>query len=250
VDKKLLLSQKFQQMTVGLMPEIAKLLQLHGPPISSLKADGSPVTPLDLALSRLIEDFSQKFFPAVTIYSEENFSLWRFPMMAIDPIDGTKEYIKGSSEWAVSVALLETSDFTGAGWVYNPSTKESYLNPPVRPFQIKSRYQGEVSCSEWEKGWYRDLTSSVFSCSPVGSIAYKLGRLAQGQSDFVVSLAPKNIWDVAAGSILCQQAGLKFYSQGKEVKKVQQLYQAPLIWCHQELYLQLCELFPWKDTGL
>ena len=84
----------------------------------------------------------------------------------------------------------------------------------------------------------------------MGSIAYKLARLANGESDFVVSLAPKNIWDIAGGTLLCFKSGMKFYSQGKEVTKVQKLYQPPLIWSSSEVSPELLKLFERTDRYL
>ena len=164
--------------------------------------------------------------------------------MAIDPIDGTREYILNLPEWAVSVGHFSHESFKGEGWVYNPSTLEIFTGSgKVR--EIKNNiYEGEVSRSEWSKGLYSEIKNEKFKFTPKGSIAYKLGRLSDGKIDFVVSLAPKNIWDIAGGTLLCQKAGLKFYSEGKEVIKVKKLYHPPLIWCREELFSELSKIFP------
>ena len=77
---------------------------------------------------------------------------------------------------------------------------------------------------------------------PKGSIAYKLGLLAAGNSDFVISMTPKSIWDIAGGTLLCQRSKIKFYSEGKEVLEVKQNYLPPLIWCHEEIFEELSSL--------
>lgn len=210
----------------------------------TIKADGSPVTKLDLALSALVESCVREHLPDHNFYSEENFQAWSFPMVVVDPLDGTKEYVRGTPEWAISVAQLLTTDMSGEGWVYNPLTQELYSSGEGRKFAPKEKYQGEVSRTEWEQGLFNKISDVAFELSPMGSIAYKLGRLSAGKIDFVISLRPKNIWDIAAGTILCQQAGLVFYAQGKEVVSVQQKYQPPLIWCAPELFPQLSKLFP------
>lgn len=233
------------------IPEIQTLTREHPASPPTMKLDGSPVTSLDLALSTLIENLSLTHFEGVTIYSEENYSDWKFPLMAIDPLDGTREYIKQRPEWAVSIGHFESSTFVGEGWVYNPMTKELYDNQQtLTQFVEKSVYYGEVSHSEWEKGFYEKVESPEFKIKPMGSIAYKLGRLSAGEIDFVVSLAPKNIWDVAGGTLLCHNSGIRFYSQGKEVTEVTQLYSPPLIWCHPKLAASLSALFQATDKRL
>lgn len=244
VDKKQLLRPNLARIMVEVIPQIHELHTKHPSNPGNLKHDGTPVTSLDLALSVLLENMTHEHFKGVMAYSEENFSEWSFPMMAIDPIDGTKEYILNRPEWAVSVGLIENEDFHGQGWVYNPSTKELYSSEQAKiSFVHKPVYYGEVSHSEWDKGFYHSFKSEKFKLTPKGSIAYKLGRLSGGQVDFVVSLAPKNIWDIAAGTLLCAESGIKFYSQGKEVTEVKQLYQPPLIWCHEEISQELLNLF-------
>jgi len=208
-----------------------------------IKEDGTPVTTLDLILSQYFESQAGEF-PNSVFYSEENFSEWGFPLIALDPLDGTQEYINENPEWAVSLAVLENDHFHGCGWVFNPMTEESYFSPIKRHYQKKSSYRGEVSKSEWKKGLFKNKSSDEFQLKAVGSIAYKLARLSNGQCDFVVSLQPKNIWDIAAGTVLCHEAGMKFYSQGKEVTKVEKRYEIPLIWCHEELWPSLQKLFP------
>lgn len=223
--------------------DIQRVLRLHQEIRVTQKADGSPVTELDLALSELIEDFAQEQYPDHCFYSEENFKDLRFPLLALDPLDGTREYVKGSAEWAISVGLFANQDFAGEGWVYAPAAKEEF-DSGNSAFALKDRYRGEVSRSEWERGLFTQSTGGKFVIEPVGSIAYKLGRLSAGLCDFVVSLRPKNIWDIAGGSLLCQETGIKFYENGHEVTQVKALYEAPLIWCHPELKTELFSLFP------
>ena len=228
---------------VNFITQINNSVGLHPSPTIQTKPDGSPVTELDLALSRLLEEMALLNYPEETFYSEEKFSDLKFPLLAIDPLDGTREYIRNRPEWAVSIAHFGSIEFSGEGWVYNPVTKELYHSEMMpMSFRVKPQYFGEVSHSEWDKGLYQLFKSEKFKLTPKGSIAYKLGRLAAGQVDFVISLAPKNIWDIAGGSLLCQQSKIKFYSQGQEVTKVQATYLPPLIWCHEELFEELSSL--------
>ena len=71
--------------------------------------------------------------------------------------------------------------------------------------------------------------------TPKGSIALKLGFLASGACEFVISKEPKSIWDIAAGTILCKQRGIKFYLGKVEQKSLDvKRLNFPLIWCREE----------------
>ncbi len=223
---------------------IDALVSLHPKAESKIKTDGTPVTELDLKLSSHIEQLMKNNFPGVTFYSEEKFSDWKFPLMALDPLDGTQEYLNGRDEWAISIGVFRDENFKGEGWIYNPKTGECFVKPVKRPFVVKKKYYGEVSRSEWEQGLFTDKSTALYQLEAIGSIAYKLGRLSYDRCDFVVSLRPKNIWDIAGGTLLCQEAGFKFYSKGKEVSKVQKQYLPPLIWCREELLEELSVIYP------
>lgn len=244
VDKKRLLIKSLAKIMVEHLASINAIVARYPQAAVQTKDDGSPVTELDLTLSAHVESLMEKEFPKFNFYSEEKFSEWSFPLLALDPLDGTREYIEGRDEWSLSIGIFENAHFEGEGWVYNPKTGECFAELPRRDFVKKDSYRGEVSRSEWEKGLFIDKSTDEFQVGPMGSIAYKLGRLASGKCDFVVSLRPKNIWDIAGGSLLCKNAGIKFYSQGKEVTTVEQLYQPPLIWCHEELFSKLSEIYP------
>lgn len=204
------------------------------------KEDGSPVTDLDLAISSYLQMVAENHL--FHFYSEENIGEWKFPLLVVDPLDGTKEFIAGRDEWAVSVALLTGEALSGQGWIYNPLRKKIYTNPSHQTFIEKEIYHGEASRTEWAKGYYQE-TFDQFQMNQMGSIAYKLARLSAGEIDFVVSLHPKNIWDIAAGTLLCKEAGINFYAKGKLVESFKPSFEGPLIWCHEKLFPKLSKHF-------
>jgi len=246
VDKKVLLSELFIKNMLDLSTHVQDLVRKHSPASVSFKPDGSPVTTLDLALTELIENEVHQHYPETSIYSEESEKNWSFPLISIDPLDGTREFVNNRPEWALSVAYLPSEKFEGTGWIYNPLTNESFYQGNSGD-EVKNRYLGEVSRSEWEKGLFKTFQHQQFEIRPMGSIAYKLGRLASKKIDFVVSLRPKDLWDIAAGTVLCHQAGLSFYSQGKKVTEVKKFYEPPLIWCSEKISDELLRLFQQKD---
>src|ERR1700737_5403995 len=74
------------------------------------KADGPPVTEADLAADRIIADGLARLIPDIPAISEERVDLAKSPYDAsfflIDPLDGTKEFVAGRSEFTVNLALV------------------------------------------------------------------------------------------------------------------------------------------------
>src|SRR5690606_1920198 len=124
-------------------------------------------TALDLALSELIEEMvAREFGTAVTFYSEEKHGEWAFPLMALDPLDGTKEHVAQRPEWAMSLGLLLSDNFEGQGWVYNPKTGESFSEGKALPGKQKTNYRGEVSRTEWDQGLFKNMSTEKYAVSP------------------------------------------------------------------------------------
>jgi myo-inositol-1(or 4)-monophosphatase len=230
-----------------------ELKQYFGPSsVTSLsfkeKIDKSVVTTIDQLISNSFKNLlsTHQIYKNYSFYSEEDYSSLEFPAAILDPIDGTIELLKGRPECAVSLAIMnspEISDPKNYGWIYNPfsgfsmdsnSMFHSHLN------RSSQQTMGFVSRSEWHKGFYRSVKDKSIVLVPRGSIAFKLGLLASGACDFVVSLAPKNIWDIAAGTILLHQRGINFYCNGNKISRLDQVcYGDKLIWCQENLNAKL-----------
>jgi myo-inositol-1(or 4)-monophosphatase len=136
----------------------------------------------------------------------------------VDPLDGTKEFVAGIPEWGISVALIE-GGVAIAGGVCNPATGEIFLGSREtgvtyngRRVQVSERSSFEgaeilASRSETERGEWKCFEQAPFAVRPMGSVAYKLARVAAGLADATWTLSPKNEWDVAAGVALVKAAG-------------------------------------------
>jgi myo-inositol-1(or 4)-monophosphatase len=219
-----------------------------------MKTDNTVVTEIDLFVSNLLKEKLNKHphFKTYHFFSEEEFSELIFPTAILDPIDGTRELIKGRAECAVSLALMKTpelSDPSNYGWLYNPFSGFS-LDSDV-PFvssnnKSKQKILGMVSRSEFEKGYFNDFLNldHHIEITPRGSIAFKLGLLASGGCDFVLSLSPKNIWDIAAGTVLCAQRGMKLYQNGVEITRLDKInMKGIMLWAPPELAEELWSKF-------
>lgn len=183
------------------------------------KANTDVLTEADLAADQCLKNALLGAFPQDGWLSEETEDsparLSKSRVWVVDPIDGTREFILGIPEYAVSVALVENGVPVLAG-VYNPETQEcfhavkgegAYCNG-VKVHcrsQAASPYVLLASRSEFKRGEWAPFASQAVKV--VGSIAYKLALVAAGQADATFSLGPKSEWDIAAGVLLVTEAG-------------------------------------------
>lgn len=129
----------------------------------------------------------------------------------VDPIDGTREFVEGLPQCSVSVALSHRGKIVFAAvcnpwdaliWAHGPGVQEEILDD--RRIAANRRICG--SRSEADDKLFDSLRG--LEVQPVGSIAYKLALVSLGHFDGVISLKPKNEWDIAAGVGLIEAAGL------------------------------------------
>jgi myo-inositol-1(or 4)-monophosphatase len=143
--------------------------------------------------------------------------LRKIRVWVVDPIDGTKAFIRGEPEFCISVALVEQGRPIVAA-VFNPSTGELfsatrdgglYLNDkPVTPQAQHGDQLPVIALSPWERqiGRFTSLEPHADS-RPMRSIAWALALSASGRLHGAATLEPENEWDVAAGTLLIAEAG-------------------------------------------
>lgn len=184
------------------------------------KSAWDPVTAADREVNEVLQEILLR--PDEGWFSEETTDdlsrLEKEKVWIIDPIDGTKEFISGIPEWAISVAYVVNGKPV-AGGISNPATNELILGSVEtgvsyngKPAQISNKLSldGAVilgSRSEAKRGEWDRFNDAVFSVRHVGSVAYKLSLVATGIGDATWTLVPKNEWDVAAGVALIESAG-------------------------------------------
>ena len=188
------------------------------------KEDGSPVTPTDREVDAFLRDALTRIAPGSGWLSEETADdparLDRPYVWIVDPIDGTKQFIRGLPEIAISVALVSGGRPVAAA-VLNPATDQEGLwvegaRPAFRglvprpaPATLDAT-EAIVSRTESEEGGLAGLEGVVGSTRAVGSVAYKLLRVAAGADALTYSLRPKSEWDVCGGVGLLVASGRVF----------------------------------------
>lgn len=185
------------------------------------KAPDNPVTDADLAADTLLKQRLMELLPEAGWLSEETVDnpmrLLKEYVWVVDPLDGTKEFVMGIPEFSVSVGLVQDGR-PQLAVIYNPATGELYtaahkggVHYNGNPARTSSRTALEgalvdASRSEWKRGEFEPFVDLV-ETKIVGSIAYKLARVAAGQADATWSRGPKNEWDICAGVLLVTEAG-------------------------------------------
>jgi myo-inositol-1(or 4)-monophosphatase len=136
----------------------------------------------------------------------------------VDPLDGTREFVDGIPEWCVSVGLVEDG-VAVAGGILNPAADFLAVGAvgfgcrlngmPVQASRISTLAGALVLASRTEvaRGEWSHWGEPGFQIQPMGSVAYKLARVACGLADATWTLVPKHEWDVAAGVALVTAAG-------------------------------------------
>jgi myo-inositol-1(or 4)-monophosphatase len=185
------------------------------------KSAGNPVTDADYAANTLLHKHLKALLPDAGWLSEETIDqpdrFSRKRIWVVDPLDGTKEFIMGIPEFAVSVALVENGQPI-MGVIYNPAAEEIFygtrnsgvfFNGNRKHVTDSYKLEGaliEASRSEWKRGEFKPF-EDIFQIRIVGGTAYKLARVAAGLCDASWSRGPKNEWDICAGALLVAEAG-------------------------------------------
>jgi myo-inositol-1(or 4)-monophosphatase len=184
------------------------------------KSPDQPLTDADLAADAMLKQMLLSNRPDYGWLSEETADkpdrLRQRFVWIVDPIDGTRSYIAGHPEFAISIGLAENHRAL-LGVVYNPATDEMYVAVRGQGARLVNGDALHVrrnhtmpalvaSRSEISGGELEPFVQS-FDIVPTGSTAYKLAKVAAGAAEAFVSRGPKSEWDVCAGALLVEEAG-------------------------------------------
>lgn len=193
-----------------------------------IKADASPVTEADEAADRLIVERLRAAAPEIPVISEEGVAAGVMPKIEgrhfwlVDPLDGTKEFIKHTDEFTVNIALIEDGH-PRVGVLLAPARGECYIaEGPGRVFleangearraiQVrKTPAEGAVVVASRS---HRDDRTNAFieeqivtSVVSAGS-SLKFGLVAKAEADLYPRFGPTMEWDTAAGHAVLSAAG-------------------------------------------
>lgn len=192
------------------------------------KADASPLTEADLRADAVIRKGLESAYPGVFILSEESVSPDAdrgSDFFLVDPLDGTREFLKRNGEFTVNIALV-SGGRPVAGVVFAPATGETYfaarglgawqetadgasvslLSTPGPAPGAALRVLGSRShANDALSRWLAQLEVE-HTFVPAGS-SLKFCRIAQGLADIYPRHGPTCQWDTAAGQAVLEHAG-------------------------------------------
>ena len=127
----------------------------------------------------------------------------------IDPLDGTREFAEGRSDWAVHVALWQHGDLV-AGAVALPGLGRtlSTAEPPPRSVQKQGRVRIAVSRTRAPAIATQVAARLVADLVPMGSAGYKVAAVVLGEVDAYIHAGGQYEWDSAAPVAVARAAGL------------------------------------------
>jgi 3'(2'), 5'-bisphosphate nucleotidase len=198
------------------------------------KCDGSPVTEADLAADRILGEGLARLAAEIPTLSEERAQGAKPPFpgsfFLIDPLDGTKEFVAGRSEFTINLALVTNGTpllgIIGApalGWLWRGlvgrGAERLRLNEagrgaaePIHTRPLPGQGEPWIAAVSRSHG---DQRTEAFIASRPGAVreplgsAVKFGRVAEGTVDIYPRLAPTSEWDIAAGHAIVTAGGGK-----------------------------------------
>ena len=211
-----------------------------------IKGDNSPLTKADKASHNIIISYLDK--TNIHVLSEEGRDITYYErkewnqLWIVDPIDGTKEFIKRNGEFTVNIALIEDQKPI-LGVIFIPAKGELYFstkemgafkvtvdlenydvdliisNGNKLPLQredktftiVASRSHMSLETEAYVKEM-RDIHGEVHLISKGSSL--KLCMVAEGVADCYPRFAPTMEWDIAAGHAICEHAGFQVIDWG------------------------------------
>jgi len=204
-----------------------------------IKSDNSPLTKADIAShNKILEYLEQTNIP---VLSEEGKDIpyaqrknWK-QLWIVDPLDGTKEFIKRNGEFTINIALIE-NNIPILGVVYAPALDELYfaskelgafkVNTSIQEMEVEGLIKSAVQLpfqnthptytivasrshiSKETEDFIEQLKSKYGNIELISKgSSLKLCMIAEGIADCYPRFAPTMEWDTAAGQTICMYAG-------------------------------------------
>jgi 3'(2'), 5'-bisphosphate nucleotidase len=219
-------------MTESLLPTVARagaaIMRVYDSGITvQRKHDDSPLTLADLESQRIIMEGLERQWPDIPILSEESAQApwaerrkWR-ELWVVDPLDGTREFIKRNGEFTINIALIVEHEpllgvvaapaqellFWGAAGVGAFSLRDGSAATPIHvaPPAVPIRVVGSRSHGSPQTAAYLERLGPHVMTGIGSSLKFCL--LAEGKAELYPRFGPTSEWDTAAGQALLEAAG-------------------------------------------
>ena len=179
------------------------------------KAPGNPVCEIDLEVDAFLRERLTELDPEAGWLSEESLDqsdrMERRRLWVVDPIDGTRDYLRGRSGWCVSVALVEDrtpligvldAPARGEHWTARKG-RGAWRNGERLRVSGRSGLAGARVPADQLQAADRDLVA----VARPNSIALRIALVAAGEADLAATLRWGFEWDIAAAALIAAEAG-------------------------------------------
>ena len=193
---------------------------------TSFKSDNSPVTNSDMEVNELLLERIKQVTPNIPIISEETVDIKKKnefkTFWLIDPIDGTRDYIKNKDEFTLNAALISNLEPV-IGIIYAPAKKRlfysygngfAFENNELRTMQLKCKKKtpiGEIHAVANSSNPSDEILEIYKKFNVKNYVnmrsSYKFCVIASGEFDLYVAKPRAYEWDIAAGHALVNHAG-------------------------------------------
>jgi len=179
------------------------------------KVPGHPVCDVDLAADAMLKERLMALDPEAGWFSEETVDdperLLGARVWIVDPIDGTRDFLRGKTGWAVSIALAEggrpllgvlDAPARGEHWRAFAGEGATRNGSPIRVSGHGTLAGARVPADVLPRA-----DSDLLVVEKPNSIALRIAMVAAGQADLLAAMRWGKEWDIAAAALIAQEAG-------------------------------------------
>ncbi|MEH0073658.1 3'(2'),5'-bisphosphate nucleotidase CysQ [Pannonibacter sp. Pt2] len=188
-------------------------------PQTWMKAGSSPVSEADMAADAYLRETLLAARPDYGWLSEETADtpdrLGKTRVFVVDPIDGTRAFLAGKDEWTISLAVVENGRPVVAV-LLNPVRGELFtavagcgtrLNGRLVTARVREDLTGATLLGPQGLLNRAAEEGGIVPSGTIGSLAYRIAKVAAGDVDLAAARANAHDWDLAAADLLVQEAG-------------------------------------------
>ncbi len=184
------------------------------------KTGGSPVSEVDMAVDKFLRERLMRLAPDCGWLSEETeddlIRLHSSRMWIVDPIDGTRAYLAGRTDWSISIALVENGRPVLAA-IFAPMQDALYLAAAGEGTTLNGAAVKATAGADFDTAHAAGPKPMLERLAPVAprlvaepkvfSLALRLARVAAGTLDLAFASENSHDWDLAAADLLVHEAG-------------------------------------------
>jgi 3'(2'), 5'-bisphosphate nucleotidase len=227
----------------SLIPELKKIIVQAGEIVmgyyqssyaTEIKQDNSPVTIADKESDKFLKTELLKLDKKITYVSEENLNNKSSKLFwLVDPLDGTKSFMKKGKNFVINIALIENG-VPVLGLIYAPYKKELYYSDGKKSYEEIQGLTKELKKPTFDRNainiassqFHSNVETERFLEKIKGRVkeniaissAYKFCLLAKGEVDLYPRFGNTSFWDVASGHAIIKTVGLEMVDlNGKEL---------------------------------